>query len=569
MIADTALFLVVLGIISSIKTGVKADKLLSLFTFILFSFFFLFFCYRPVFSENTDFSFVWSSLPSGSIYVDIISDRANCTLLFPFLLLTLAETGKNTIFRYEERRNAYNSLLFFNLLALLMMISSNNFVQLLSGMFAVDILAFLIMHDVDNSKSYVMLNFLADMLIFTVLAVINSQVGSLEIQEISRYRQLGHHLDFTALCALTAVFIKLGFVPFQSALLPLKGIRFHRLQCVIFLTSPAAALILLQKFNMIWNFSAAFAPVLLIVCLLSAALNAVGLLLTDDIKAKAVCLQLLFLSLFVKFFQDSGFIWQEKQTQIFLSVYTLVNCVYFFYYYVNRRKKISQFAFPESAPLFPPLAGCLCFVVSASVLFPEIFPADIKSVVLNLPEKLLSVKSVVLFFTFVFFYGAAVLLHQLFAGRQQNNSGKTVLPSGKIFFWLLQAAILFLAVSRAPITLLPAVLYGSAFLFISFLPVPAFIFRCYKQEKMQFLNISADFCQKVFLAPLQFTGRILWLLVDWMFVEKLIVGTLQTSLLAFVRLFRNMHYNRVIGVLFLLLLLSGLLAAAFYQGKEM
>lgn len=566
MIADTALFLIVLGIIGSIKTGVKADRLLSLFMFLLFTVFFLFFYYQPVFPKNADFSFVWSSLPSGSIYVDIISDKANCALLFPFLLLTLAETGKNVIFRYEERRCAYNSLLLFNLLALLMMVSSNNFVQLLSGMFAVDILAFLIMRDVDNSKSYVMLNFLADMLIFAVLAVINSQIGSLEIQEISRYRQLGHNLDFTALCALASVFIKLGFVPFQCAFLPLRGIRFHRLQSIIFLTSPAAALILLQKFNMVWSFSAAFASVLSVICLFSAALNAAGLLFTDDIKAKTVCLQLLFLSLFVKIFQYSGFIWQEKQTQLFLSAYTLVNCVYFFYYYANRRKKISQFEFPKGSPL---LACCVCFVVSASLLFPEIFPADIKKIGQNLPEKLLSAESAVLFFASVFLYGTAVLLHQLFTGRRKSDREKKFLPSGKMFFWLLQTAILFLIIRRKPFMLSEAVLYGLVFLFISFLPVPAFILQYCKQNKIQFLSVSADFYQRVFIAPLQFTGRILWLLVDWMFVEKLLVGTLQTFLLAFVRLFRNMHYNRIIGGLFLLLLLSGLLAASFYQGREM
>ena len=68
-----------------------------------------------------------------------------------------------------------------------MMITSNNLVQLLSGLFVVDIMALLIIKDVEKSKYYATFNLIADMMLFTVLAVVNCQLESLDLRQIIEF----------------------------------------------------------------------------------------------------------------------------------------------------------------------------------------------------------------------------------------------------------------------------------------------------------------------------------------------------------------------------------------------
>jgi len=568
MIADTALFLVVLGIISSFKIGVKADKFLSVFSFLVFTAFAFFFFQQQSLFKNTDFSFVWSSLPSGDIYVNIISNQENFLLLFPFFLLTLSEVCKNAVFRYEERRCVYNGLLFFNLLALLMMISSNNFVQLLSGVFVVDILAFLIVKDIDNSKSYVVLNLLADMLLFTVLAVANSQISSLSLQEIERYRHLGKHLDFVSLGTLIAIFIKLGFFPFHGGMLQLRHIRFHRLQGILFLASPATAVILLLKFNVLWHFSAYFSIMIFVCCLVSGIWGFFRFLLADEIKAKMVYLQMLFWSLFVEILHSNEFIWQEQQSGILLSAYLLMNLFYYFYHCANRLTLVSALReYPYKNKLPAVAAGVGIIAVSAVMSFMLLPPEMLKNLPQNL--KMRPDEYFVAVFSLLLFLSVSILLHQLCNPFRKQAVSKKIFRKINTMFLFLSVVIFLVVMHLANINRQDFIIYAGVFLFLSFLPVPTFILQSGRRKKLQKFDIPDNFYQVFFIDPLRACGRVLWLLVDWLFVEKFIVGTLQAFLLTAVRLFRNIHYNWRLGSSFLMLLLIVLLWLAYSTEKSL
>ena len=154
MIADTTFLLIIIAVLSSLKVGVKSDKFISWLIFLFVTGIFVYFLKHSHVTETTVFSFVWNSSPSGNIMVDIVSNSYNCQLIFPFFLMTLMAIGYNNVFRYEERRGLFDAVMLFNLTALIMMITSNNLVQLLSGLFVVDIMALLIIKDVEKSKYY-------------------------------------------------------------------------------------------------------------------------------------------------------------------------------------------------------------------------------------------------------------------------------------------------------------------------------------------------------------------------------------------------------------------------------
>lgn len=133
MIADTTFLLIVMAVLSSLKVGVKSDKFISWLIFLFVTGIFVYFLQHSHVTETTVFSFVWNSSPSGNIMVDIVSNSYNCQLIFPFFLMTLMAIGYNNVFRYEERRGLFDAVMLFNLTALIMMVTSNNLVQLLSG----------------------------------------------------------------------------------------------------------------------------------------------------------------------------------------------------------------------------------------------------------------------------------------------------------------------------------------------------------------------------------------------------------------------------------------------------
>ena len=73
MIADTAFLLIVVAFLSSIKIGIKTDRVFSRLLFLcVTAVCYIFYRHSDDAVEQT-FSFVWNSSPSGNIMVDIIS----------------------------------------------------------------------------------------------------------------------------------------------------------------------------------------------------------------------------------------------------------------------------------------------------------------------------------------------------------------------------------------------------------------------------------------------------------------------------------------------------------------
>ena len=160
-------------------------------------------------------------------------------------------------------------------------------------------MALLIIKDVEKSKYYATFNLIADMMLFTVLAVVNCQLESLDLRQIIEYNKIGFHQDFVALVGLSAVFIKFGSVPFHGSMLRLKDIRYHRLQNVLFLTSPASALILLQKFYPLWQSSLYFLPVLQAGCVLGLVWGLVLFAMGESLKLKTIYWQMFYNTILV------------------------------------------------------------------------------------------------------------------------------------------------------------------------------------------------------------------------------------------------------------------------------
>jgi len=554
MIAYTALLLFFIGIFSSIKVGVKVDRTLSFVTFASLFFVFGGFCDAVNSVREHVLAFVWSTSAGNNLKFDVISNSYNYGLVLPCFILTMLGALNNFFFRYEERRSAYISVLTFNLVALIILITSNNFVQLLSALFVVDILSQLMIRDVEAGRRYVLLNMFADMILFTVLALINCRVASLDIRQIILYRNTGMHQDFVALAGLTALFAKLGFFLFQIGITDLKNVRFHRLQNILFLSSPLAAMILLLKFNALWRTSEYFTMYMDIVCILTILWGGLGSLCSNNLKSKVIYWQMSFWALFMELLRFHGFIWFSGFTFLLLEMYAIVLALYLLYYYNNRRVLMTQI---QNMPLTNKRAvACVLLVIVAVVAA----MSNTLTILYNNMNRYY-----IWTFAAVFVLTLSAVLKQMFKRESVKLVGYGPMPVKKFMLFEL---IMFCAFLLQDWRYAEPATWSGAVVF-------ALLCACNPLAKTDFVyGIKAlqnnDVLGRVYhvlVKSLRLCGRVFWLLIDRLFVEKIVLAVLSSSVSAMLRFFRRLNAGKFSGVL-AFILLALLLSVSYYIGRN-
>ena len=558
MIAYTTLLLFFIGIFSSIKVGVKVDKALSFLTFASLFLVFAGFCDAMSSPVSHTFSFVWNANPESTMKFDIISNHYNYWLIFPCFILTMLSSLNGLFFRYEERRSAYISVLIFNLIALIILITSNNFVQLLSALFVVDILSVFMIKNVDAYRRYMLLNILADIVLFTVLAVINCRVASLDIRQIVLYRNIGMHQDFVALAGLTAVFAKFGFFLFQIGVMDLKKIRFHRMMNVLFLSSPLASMILLLKFNALWRTSAYFTAYLDLVCILTLVWGFLGSICADNFKAKVIYWQMSFWALFVELLRFHGFIWFSGFTFLFLEMYVICMWLYLLYYFGRRRVSMRQI---KSMPLInkKEIAYILLMIIATIAAL-----ANTLTILYNNMNRYY-----IWTFAALFMLSLSAVLNQLLLRRNTKIiSNVNEMPVKYPVFAELMLLCAFLLQDwhyAEPSVWASAVVFA---LLCAFNPIAKMEF-VYGIDTLQNKDIFGRIYH-ILIKSLRLCGRFFWLLIDRIFVEKFVLALLISAINNSLRFFRRLHKSRLGGGFVAIVSLIALLYYSYYQagGKQ-
>ena len=555
MIAYTTALLFIIGIFSSFKVPARFDRLTSFLVFVGVVATFWGLEQAALKGRESVLSFMWNSSPSGDIKIDIVSNAYNYGLIFPFFVITLIFLMNNTLFRYEERRNNHSAFLLFNLATLIMMITSNNFVQLLSALFVVDILAFFIVKDVEACRRYVLLNIVADMMIFMVLTLINCRVNSLDIGEILLYKKEGNYLDFIALVGLIAVFIKLGYCGFQAGLYGLRRIRLHRLQEVLFLSSPATAVIILMKFHVLWRSSIYYTPLLCTMSVLTIINGFLGSLIYNDYKTKIIYFQMMFWALFVILLHFYGFIWTENFTRLLLAMFILHLFLYGIYFYMNRRPLVSQMMLQ---PISNKSAG---YSIFGAVILETIIISGALTMLYNNTNRYY-----IWLFGCLFILSLSSLWRQIyFFFRKKMKYANKKSPYKMTFFMMLCiiSYILSLGLSYFEFTT-----WAFALIFIVLCFTNPYTYKLYKRQKLQCNDWSGKMYRSLILRPLNFVGRCLWIIFDRVIIEKAIIGLTSSCGQYALRFFRKLHSSRTGGIAFVIILLIALLYLSFVQGES-
>ncbi len=556
MIAYTTLALLVIALLGSVNIGIKRDRLFSFLVLVLFGCVFTRFYWDFTLGQENVLEFLWTSSPGGDIKIDIISNAYNYNLILPFFTITFIALVQNLLFRFEEKRTAYAAVLIFNLVTLITMITGNNFVQLLCALFVADILTLFLIKDMEAYRRYILLNISADMIIFTMMAIINCKADSLDIREILHYKQIGEHLDFIALAGLTASFMKMGLFIFHIGIIGLRNIRLHRLQNVLFLSSPIFGLVLLMKFHVLWNASPYFTPYLHVMCILSILSGFWGSLITQHFKAKIIYWQMMFWAILVELLCFKGFEWSVEYSRLLLQMYVLSVALYLIYYYLGRKNSLSALV-SQTLTNWLPLNLAVSFVFLMFVGLSGTLTA-----VYNRGNRYY-----IWAFAVLYTASLATVLRQIFYTPKTLLAVKTakLRTHTPIFFLLGLLSVLILQYQQ--LLELPVIGFALVFMLLCrFMPLSYVDCVLEKFKQCHNKDFVGLFYKYMVIKPLRLSGRFLWLLIDYLLVEKMIVGIAQSSVYKSLYWLRNLHRSTSLGGSVIVLIVAALICVSFIYG---
>ena len=542
MIAHTALLLLIIGLFNCCKFSVKADKFFCAVTLLALLCITFWFAGSVSDSPEQIFSFLWNSSPSGDLKIDIISNSYTCGLFLPFLVISTLAICANFSFKQEQNLCNYNALLLFNLLALLLMITSNNFVQLLSAFFLIDILA-VIKAKTDICKKFIILNLCADMLIFMLLALINGHIHSFDIREIINYKNTSYHLDFIAILGFTSILMKMGFFPFQIGLTSLDKLNFQRLLNILCLFSPVSAIIILLKFSSLWSSSEYFVPYLNALCIAALIWSSFMVLCIKNLRLKVIYWQIMIFALMLELLRFHGFVWDWSFSKILLANYILLSGIYLLYNQCKKDVVLQNIAIVKRQKVqnLIPVLLLICSAILSHI---------------NNFEILYNNRNRYYIWTYAVFFLLSFCgtLHEIcFISKGSDNLSVEInnKSSHNLFVFLSILVCIALLYQFNPYSINFWIL-GGTFIFLSLSKIAYLVCKTFQKAEFQNYDWFERIYMFLFIYLLQGIGRLLWLIIDWKLVEKFATGIILGLWYTCLRVFRSIQNNILFRFCFVL-----------------
>ena len=488
--------------------------------------------------KNQVSGFKWMAYPS--LYTDFILGGSEHIIsaiicLLPILLVILYLNAM-PIYSDEHPLSA-GCIVLYQFCALVILISAQNFIQLMVGAGCISILGFYLISDSDVKKHYIFYSYIAEMSIFTALAIVYSQFAKINIVNLSEYGKTLKHQDLVLLLILCGVFIKCGMFLFQNYILELQNISFNRILSLSLLSSPLSGLIIFSKLSPL-IFQSNFAKVLILTfVILSVLWSLIGICWRDSLSAKILYMNMLFFS---------------------MAIYLLCNSADNIYLVI----RLLPLLMVLDICLYPADTNRKNIMLSSSRLYWKNHKTEI---FMSLVIVSLSVTIILSVLVYPLNYICASLLGIAFIiilrGLYNNTPSDNIVFSHKIsscVFPVVATIIMGYFLYAKPILKLEyCYVYGGLIILLIVVP-NRFIDLFAHNTAIQSSDLLKDFYNTFIVAPLRLLGRILWLLVDFVVIERSLIGNLSqftSKGVSFLRAKQNDGLKSWIVFLFLGLLL--------------
>lgn len=517
MAINVMAYLVTIALFGFIRMRMRYDRFFSWLMLVSVAFLFVQYCFDAVHDQNYAFSFLLSPTRIGDIIINFTPNVAINSLIIPLFFISLMTVLNNNIFRYEEKRCTFNSYIILNFITLCLLVSAQNYVQLITAVFISDIFGYLILKDVDATHRYVIYNLFADMCLFMILSMACGKVQSLELSSLLNYEHIGRHKDFVGLITALALLIKMGSFLFQSYLLDLNKTRFQRMCAVNLLFSPLCGVILLMRLHNLIAISELCLPFLKIMSGLTFVCGLAYFIIKNNIQKKVVSLNMAFWGLLTYMLILNNFGWINWFSYYIVSVYFINSLLFMVYLYQNREIEVAAMLNYSEINTLPMIAILVLMTLVINIFI---------VIATQLSKTLESVIPIV--GTGFIFLSLCIILNHIYKSPHSrrldylNPNPLRVLSFIFNFVIILWAGVYFKIYEWRHL--------GVTLVFLGLIAMPFWQrFRyLYEQKKLQKEDISKSFFSFFLVAPFRYISRMLWLVVDFIFSEKIITAAISS-----------------------------------------
>lgn len=537
MLVELLILILGAGLISELVPKNRLPVLWSLFSAAAVSYF----VYRLSLLGNAPDLYLncpWLKIPNLAVNLEIVVNAGNIYLVFALSILALLVLLQNT-FGAENAKNSLNGLVLLNLLSSLMLVFAGNYVQMLVAVGVCDVLVFSAVNNIEAKKKYIYANFLADIGLVSIFAVILGQGGGLELDKLPDYARFGHHKDFVAILLLLCIFVKTGLFLFHGAYTEMRTLGFNRLNYVLFTATPLTGYLLLLKTESLLQISPFSYPLLKIFALSSVLWGVWGALAIDNLKQKAVYFALMFWGLVYAFAAFGSRLDSLQFASLLTAAFLFGQVLMLICAAASNETQVSETGGFLKSLKFTFLLALLVLAAFFSVLFKTVEGSPWLAGG----------------YALLFAAASAHVLSQILLGESRADERvQAMLKNPPLPSWLpvaAAAAVLCWSFRLSPLWLTPLL---AAWLGLFFLRPLRRLDALYDNDVLQEADYVGTAYELLIITPVKVIGRLLWLTVDFVFIERTIISSVQNALGFMIFLFRRIHSGTVTGMLLFMLL---------------
>ena len=480
-----------------------------------------------------------------SLELNFSSSAALYAMIFPFFLMSVLSLYNTLTSVQEAQRGRLSSLIMLNLAFLLLLACSSNLLIILACSSLMGVFGLFIVNNMESKKSYIFYNLTSDMALFTAFSIVYTARQSVDLSALNQYALSGSAPHLVGVLILLSLAIKSGLFLFHNQIFSYRHLSFNRMILLNYCVVSAASLILLSKMSVLFSSLEVCRLLIYVLAGLSMLYGFLGALVYDNIKEKALSLNVL--------------LWG------------------FIYGYVISSRNASVVSLSWLLVLFYLFNWCLQQVVRS--FSDEIYISKMGGCWRRLP--LLQFMMIVL---------SAALL-QFLGALDEKNLG------GAIWLWLLSGSILIVVpylfvqifygenhcdervwaflknpsmicwvpfVSLCILIMVQCGYYSwslaCGFLFmigLAWLNPLHRVADIYEKDEIQLAEFFDRMYEYIIVAPLNILGRILWLTVDFLLIERTIINSFSNLTEFLIRVSKKVHTPRPVE--YVLMTVSGLL----------
>ena len=499
-----------------------------------------------------EFSFVWNALPNHPVAISFFLKNISRFGTIGIIALSMAAVYCTLLSADEPEKNILNGMIIINCVLVISALCAVNYIQLLAAVGVADVVVYSTINLPEAKRQYIFGNFLSDFMLLGILALILGQRGDITISGIDEHSRFLRHRDYIAIMLLCCIFIKTGTALFHTAYQKMADLNFARLNFILFAATPVMGLIILQLLKNILNISQYSYPLLKIFTIAGILWGCTGTVAADNLKRKAVYAAMFFWGL-----AFAGFIWlpifSNRRFYMFLTSAFLFNNVLMMIVKAGGgQTQMSSLRGVLHTSKTTLTAGILSVVLYAAAWW-------------TFAEKniWLAVAGLAAFALI----SAHILSDAYFPGMEQKQPLKAQ-KTPFLLYLLPVATLIWLWSQNKHILQLWPYIVGCLMVWISiFIARPLqFTSRLYAVDFVQKNDVISKMYRFCVLVPLQVFGRVLQLIIDFIFVERTVIASIKHAIRFMIFIFKRLHGEAVRNYAFFILLAAAVVAIAYYGG---